>query len=176
MAVPVIEAPDGRRALPAFTSSAALARWRADARPVAVPLHQALQAVAHERADTLLIDLAGPVPYELTGADLRAAARGGAGRDPLADPAVREAVAVALRTALAAQPGVVRAHLGPARPGNDGTLALVLADDADPAATGQAVARALAADETLRAVLVQGLDLALLPAAAVLPGAPLFSR
>lgn len=176
MAVPVIEAPDGRRALPAFTSSATLARWRPDARPVAVPLHQALQAVAHERADTLLIDLAGPVPYELTGADLRAAARGTAGRDPLADPAVREAVGAALRTALAAQPGVVRAHLGPARPGNDGTLALVLADDADPAATGQAVARALAADETLRAVLVQGLDLALLPATAALPGTPLFTR
>ncbi|WP_188282445.1 SseB family protein, partial [Streptomyces sp. CBMA29] len=64
MAVPTIQAPDGRRALPAFTSVAALARWRPQARPVAVPLSQALQALAHEGADTLLIDLAGPVTYE----------------------------------------------------------------------------------------------------------------
>ncbi|MEE4542991.1 SseB family protein [Streptomyces sp. V4-01] len=172
MAVPVIEAPDGRRALPAFTSLAALARWRADARPVAVPLRQALQAVAHEGADTLLIDLAGPVPYELTGADLRAAALGPAGRDPLADPAVR----AALRDALAAQPGVVRAHLGPGQQGSDGTLGLVLAPEADVAGTGGAVAAALAADEVLRAALVQGLDLALLPPDATVPGAPFFSR
>jgi hypothetical protein len=172
MAVPVIEAPDGRRALPAFSSLDALARWRADARPVAVPLHQALQALAHERADTLLIDLAGPVPYELAGADLRAAALGPAGRDPLADPAVREA----LRAALAAQPGVVRAHLGPGQQGADGTLGLVLAPDADVAATGRAVAAALAADEALRAALVQGLDLALLPPDATVPGEPLYAR
>ncbi|SCD76500.1 SseB protein N-terminal domain-containing protein, partial [Streptomyces sp. DvalAA-14] len=33
MAVPTIQAPDGRRALPAFTSTASLARWRPDARP-----------------------------------------------------------------------------------------------------------------------------------------------
>jgi hypothetical protein len=172
MAVPVIEAPDGRRALPAFTSLASLARWRADARPVAVPLHQALQAVAHERADTLLIDLAGPVPYELTGAALRAAALGPAGREPLADPAVREA----LRTAVAAQPGVVRAHLVAGQQGSDGTLGLVLAPDADLAGTGRAVAAALAADEVLRAALVQGLDLALLPPDATVPGEPLYAR
>ncbi|NEB73777.1 SseB family protein, partial [Streptomyces sp. SID14478] len=39
-----------------------------------------------------------------------------------------------------------------------------------------AVARRLAADETLRARLVHGLDLALLPAEATLPGEPLFVR
>ncbi|MYW01755.1 SseB family protein, partial [Streptomyces sp. SID3343] len=36
MAVPTIQGPHGRRALPAFTSVAALARWRADARPIPV--------------------------------------------------------------------------------------------------------------------------------------------
>jgi hypothetical protein len=172
MAVPVIEAPDGRRALPAFTSTAALARWRPDARPVAVPLHQALQAVAHEKADTLLIDLAGPVAYELTGPALRAAALGPGGRDPLADPAVRQA----LRAAVAAEPGIVRAHLAAGRPGSDGTLGLVLAPDADVETTGRAVAAALAADEVLRAALVQGLDLALLPPEAAAAGEPLFAR
>ncbi|WP_433888295.1 SseB family protein [Streptomyces sp. CA-111067] len=171
MAVPTIQAPDGRRALPAFTSTEALARWRPDARPVAVPLPQALQALAHEGADTLLIDLAGPVTYELTGSALRAAALGPDRVAPLDDPAVREA----LREAVAAEPGVVRAHLTPGA-GSDGTLGLVLAPDADPALTGRGIADALAGNEVLRAALVQGLDLALLPPGAALPGEPLFVR
>ncbi|CAM5415974.1 SseB family protein OS=Streptomyces alboniger OX=132473 GN=CP975_06175 PE=4 SV=1 [Streptomyces alboniger] len=61
MAVPTLKA--GHRALPAFTSTDSLARWDPEARPVAVPLHQALQAAAHEKADTIVLDLAGPVPY-----------------------------------------------------------------------------------------------------------------
>ncbi|QKW26722.1 SseB family protein [Streptomyces seoulensis] len=171
MAVPTLKA--GRRtALPAFTSTDSLARWDPAARPVAVPLHQALQAAAHERADTVVLDLAGPVPFELTGAALRALAEGRATADPLADPAVVTAV----RDAVAAEPAVLRAHLGPGRA--DGTLALVLdpAAAADPADTARAVAGRLAASETLRARLVRGLDLALLPAGATPPGEPLYVR
>ncbi|WP_329180572.1 SseB family protein [Streptomyces sp. NBC_01477] len=171
MTVPTIQAPDGRRALPAFTSTAALTRWRPDARPVAVPLHQALRALAQEGADTLLIDLAGPVAYELTGAALASAALGPGRGEPLDDPAVR----AALRAALAAEPGVARAHLAPGTD-SDGTLGLVLAPGADAERTGRALAAALAADDTLRAGLRQGLDLALLPPDATLPGEPLFTR
>ncbi|MET9531876.1 MULTISPECIES: SseB family protein [unclassified Streptomyces] len=168
MAVPTLQAGD-RRALPAFTSTAALARWDPQARPVAVPLHQALQAAAHERADTLVLDLAGPVPYELKGAALLALAEGRTSADPLDDPAVLEAV----RDVVAAHPGVLRAHLGPGSA--DGTLALVLAPGADRSAA-TAVAAGLAAHEVLRARLVQGLDLALLPAGAPAPNTPLFAR
>ncbi|MFE6766061.1 SseB family protein [Streptomyces sp. NPDC057689] len=169
MAVPTLQA-GGRRALPAFTSTASLARWDPQARPVAVPLHQALQAAAHEQADTVVLDLAGPVAFELTGAALRALAEGRTSADPLDDPAVTAAV----RAAVAAEPAVLRAHLGPGSA--DGTLALVLAADADPADAARRVARALAADEVLRARLVRGLDLALLPAGAHTPGEPLFTR
>ncbi|WP_256105857.1 SseB family protein [Streptomyces sp. ODS05-4] len=169
MAVPTLTAGD-RRALPAFTSLETLARWDPAARPVAVPLHQALQAAAHEKADTLVLDLAGPVPYELTGRALLAAAEGRTSTDPLADPAVTAAV----RALVAAEPAVLRAHLGPGDA--DGTLALVLAQDADPAQAAGRVARALAADETLRARLVRGLDLAVLPAASTPPGEPLYVR
>ncbi|MFJ3090059.1 SseB family protein [Streptomyces sp. NPDC086838] len=169
MAVPTLQA-GGRRALPAFTSTASLARWDPQARPVAVPLHQALQAAAHEKADTVVLDLAGPVAFELTGAALRALAEGRTSADPLDDPAVTAAV----RAAVAAEPAVLRAHLGPGSA--DGTLALVLAADADPADAARRVARALAADEVLRARLVRGLDLALLPAGAHTPGEPLFTR
>ncbi|MFI0896501.1 SseB family protein [Streptomyces sp. NPDC020983] len=171
MAVPTIEARNGRRAVPAFTSTAALAAWRPDARPVAVRLGQALQALVHEGADTLLIDIAGPVPFSLHGSALRAAARGPGGTDPLADAEVRGA----LRAALAAEPGVVRAHLTRGAD-SDGTLGLVLAPGADAAVTGQALAGALAADPVLRAALRRGLDLAFLPPDATLPGEPLFTR
>ncbi|NNJ07825.1 SseB family protein [Streptomyces sp. PKU-MA01144] len=169
MAVPTLTA-GGRRALPAFTSTASLARWDPQARPVAVPLHQALQAAAHEKADTVVLDLAGPVPYELTGAALLALAEGRTSTDPLADPSVTAAV----RAVVAAEPAVLRAHLGPGDA--DGTLALVLDPGAPPAGAAQRVARALAADETLRSRLVRGLDLALLPVSAVPPGEPLYVR
>lgn len=169
MAVPTLRA-GSRTALPAFTSTASLARWDPAARPVAVPLHQALQAAAHEKADTVVLDMSGPVPFELTGPALLALAEGRTTTDPLADPAVREAV----RTAVAAEPAVLRAHLGPGRA--DGTLALVLDPAARPAEAARAVAGRLAADETLRARLVQGLDLALLPAGTTPPGEPLYAR
>lgn len=171
MAVPTIQAADGRRALPAFTSVESLARWRPDARPVAVPLHQALQALAHEKADTLLIDMAGPAPYALTGPALRAVALGREHVDPLGDPEVRGA----LRAAVAAEPGVLRAHLSPAG-GSDGTLGLVLAPGAAVAEVARRIATALAADEVLRSRLVRGLDLALLAPDAEVSGEPLFRR
>ncbi|SFX47637.1 SseB family protein [Streptomyces atratus] len=169
MAVPTLRAGD-RRALPAFTSTASLALWDPQARPVAVPLHQALQAAAHEKADTVVLDLAGPVAFELTGPALLALAEGRTSADPLDDPAVTSAV----RNAVAAEPAVLRAHLGPGQA--DGTLALVLAPGADPAEAARRVAELLAVDEVLRARLVRGLDLALLPADAAAPGEPLFTR
>ncbi|MFI1652228.1 SseB family protein [Streptomyces avidinii] len=172
MAVPTLRAGD-RRALPAFTSIASLALWDPAARPVAVPLHQALAAAAHEKADTVVLDLAGPVTYQLTGSALLALAEGRTDAGPLADPAVREAV----RAAVSAEPAVLRAHLGPGGADSDGTLAIVLAEGAQAAATARRVAEALAADTTLRARLVRGLDLALLPSdAPAPPGEPLFAR
>ncbi|MEV7542559.1 SseB family protein [Streptomyces sp. NPDC089915] len=172
MAVPTLTAGN-RRALPAFTSIASLALWDPAARPVAVPLHQALAAAVHEKADTIVLDLAGPVPYQLTGSALLALAEGRTDADPLADPAVRGAV----RAAVAAEPAVLRAHLGPGGATADGTLAIVLSEGAPVAPAARRVAEALAADETLRGRLVRGLDLALLPAdAPVPPGEPLFTR
>ena len=168
MAVPTLKAGN-RTALPAFTSTESLARWDPAARPVAVPLRSALEAAVHEKADTIVLDLAGPVPYELTGRSLLAVAEGRTTTDPLADPAVREAV----RAVVAAEPAVLRAHLGPGRA--DGTLALVI-DAAEPAEAARSVAQRLAADETLRARLVRGLDLALLPAGTTPPGEPLYVR
>ncbi|MEU5276744.1 SseB family protein [Streptomyces asoensis] len=169
MAVPTLKA-GARTALPAFTSTETLARWDPEARPVAVPLHQALRAAAHEKADTVVLDLAGPVTFELSGPALLALAEGRTSADPLADPAVVAAV----RAAVSVEPAVLTAHLGPGQA--DGTLALVLDPAAVPAEAVRAVAGRLAADETLRARLVRGLDLAVLPAGTTPPGEPLYRK
>lgn len=168
MAVLTLVLPSGRRALPVFTSTEALARWRPEARPVAVTAAQALGAALHEQAGALVLDLAGPVTYEASGAALRALASGGS---PLRAPAV----GAALRGVLAGEPAVLAAHLAPGGPA-DGVLALSL----DPAAAVPRVvsrlARALAADEVLRAHLVRGLDLAVLPPGGTLAGDPVYRR
>ncbi|MCB5912413.1 SseB family protein [Streptomyces pinistramenti] len=171
MAVPTLQAPDGRRALPAFTSMETLKRWRPDARPVAVPLPQALLAASHEKADTVVVDLAGPVTYQLTGAALRALAEGRQSADPRTDPAVTDA----LRTLLAAEPAVLVAHLAPSAE-TDATLALGLTPDAATAEVAQRLAQALAMDDALRARLVRGLDLALLPPGAAPAEEPFYRR
>ncbi|WP_424214620.1 SseB family protein [Streptomyces sp. BI20] len=174
MAVPTLVAGE-RRALPAFTSIASLALWDPKARPVAVPLAQALRAAAHEKADTIVLDMAGPVPFEIGGRALLALAEGRGEAAPLADPAVTDAV----RALVEAEPAVLRAHLGAGDAQADGTLAVVLAGADREAVAGAArrLAGALAADETLRARLVRGLALALLPAdAPAPPGEALFTR
>ncbi|MFE0691667.1 SseB family protein [Streptomyces xiamenensis] len=173
MAVLTLTVPDGRRALPVFTSTEALIRWRPDARPVAVTVPQALSAAVQEGAGTLVLDLGGPVVYELAGPALRALAAGGG--EVARTPAVREAV----RAVLAAEPAVRSAQLVPAANAaadSDGTLALLLDEAADPAQVVGRVARALAADQMLRAHLVRGLQLAVLPAGTALPGEPLLRR
>ncbi|WP_245797484.1 SseB family protein [Mangrovactinospora gilvigrisea] len=166
MAVPTINSPDGsRRALPAFTGTAALARWRADARPVAVPAHTAARAALQERADTLLLDLGGPAPFPVSGARLYLLARGGERRAPVDDPAVAEAV----RGHLAGCEPVSAAYLEQ-REGADLTLRLVLAGGVGREEIQRAagdLAERLAADPVLRTVLVDGLSLALHP-----PGTP----
>lgn len=165
MAVPVVQAADGRRALPAFTSLDAMARWRADARPAPVAAPQAAMVAYSEQADTLLVDPAGPVAYRLSGARLRALAENRPYLPPLEDPDVRDAV----RALLAAQPAVVAAHLVPATDA-DGTLAVLLDADADP----RELVTALTGDPTLRVRLDRGLQLAVLREP--LPGEPFYSR
>ncbi|MEU9131417.1 SseB family protein [Kitasatospora sp. NPDC048540] len=174
MAVPVVEAADGRRALPAFTSLASMARWRADARPAPVAAPQAAMVAYSERADTLLLDPAGPVPFQLTGARLRAVAENRHYLPPVADPQVREAV----RGVLAAEPAVVAGHLLPGE-GVDGTVAVTLAEgtaEAEVRETVERLARALTGDPVLRVRLDRGLQLALVPATTALPADALHRR
>ncbi len=65
MAVVTLGAPDGRRALPIFTSAAALSAWNPSARPVPVTASRAAQAAVAEACQVLVVDVAGPTPTEL---------------------------------------------------------------------------------------------------------------
>jgi len=76
MAVVMLQAADGRRALLAFTGLDALQAWQSDARPVAVTLDKAAQTARAEGVATLLVDFAGPHPLVLDGEVLASLAAG----------------------------------------------------------------------------------------------------
>ena len=80
LAAVTLVAPDGQRALPVFSGTAALAAWDATARPVPVTPARAAQAAVSEGCDVIVVDVAGPVdpgaaPVDGVGAG-PAAARG----------------------------------------------------------------------------------------------------
>lgn len=70
MAAVLMTSPDGRTGLLAFTSTATMGRWDPEARPVPVPARTAATAALQDGAAALLVDLAGPAPYVVTGEDL----------------------------------------------------------------------------------------------------------
>ena len=76
MATVLMRGPGGRTALLAFTSMQSLQAWRPDARPVPVAVPAAAEAARHDGADTLLVDVAGPVRFVVQDDDLRALAEG----------------------------------------------------------------------------------------------------
>jgi hypothetical protein len=154
MALPTLVGDDGRRGVLAFTSAASLARWRPDARPVAVRTRQACRAALDEPADAVVIDVAGPVPYAIEGARLRVLAEGGAITAPHEDPHVLAAV----HAAVGGLPGVTGVQAGP---GAHGELAvrLRLAEGADEQTVLRAAATRLS--EHLRGHVDGGVELGL---------------
>jgi hypothetical protein len=131
MALPTLIGNDGRKAVIAFTGSATVARWRADARPVPVAAAQLWPAVAAEQADAVVIDVAGPVPLVIEGARLAALSAGQPPPEPHEDPDIRAEVA-ALASSFTLEPG---------RSGADLTIVLT-GPDPD---TARAAAAAIAA-------------------------------
>jgi hypothetical protein len=76
MAAVLVQAPDGSKGLLAFTSTASMARWDPQARPVPVPAATAATAAVQDGAEALLVDLAGPASYVIDGDDLTRLAAG----------------------------------------------------------------------------------------------------
>lgn len=63
MALATIKAPDGRTALPVFTSIEALQNWHDDARPVAVYAPRAALSAVQEKAQLLVVDPGADVTF-----------------------------------------------------------------------------------------------------------------
>lgn len=72
----LLQGADGRLALLAFTSLAALTAWRSDARPVPVAVRAAAEAALAEGAGALVVDVAGPVLFVVESAELAELAAG----------------------------------------------------------------------------------------------------
>ncbi|GAB3039949.1 hypothetical protein GCM10011376_36370 [Nocardioides flavus (ex Wang et al. 2016)] len=76
MAAVLVQAADGSKGLLAFTSTATMARWDPDARPVPVTTATAATAALQDGAEALLVDLAGPATFVVDGDDLGRLAAG----------------------------------------------------------------------------------------------------
>lgn len=159
MMLVTIRGDDGRTALPAFTSLAALVAWNAEARPVPVAASTACLSTVAEQGELLVLDPGGPVTFPVEGPALRALAQKRVPVPPLADPEVAAAV-----TAVAqAEPAITRHRLVASEADADAVLVFGLLPGFDPATVAQALAGRLAQDPVLRERLDRGLELAYLP-------------
>lgn len=151
MAAVTLVAPDGTRALPVFSSMAAIAAWDAGARPVPVTAARAAQAAVSERCDVMVVDLAGPLTVALRPSMVWALAQQRHWLPAHEDETVRRAVANAVRE----QDAVLAHEIGPGSPGEGVlrvTLQLVPGLDADAVqAVATAVGERLATDGEIRA-------------------------
>lgn len=156
MALPTLVGRDGRRAVPAFTSAATIAAWRADARPVPVGTQKVCLAALDEDAAAVVIDVAGPVPVTISGARLAALAAG----DPPSAPDHDPDVLAAVHAATGEEAVVTRVRVGPADAA-DLTVELRTAGDTDRRALARRVAARLNA--ALPGRLVRGVAFAVTP-------------
>lgn len=161
MALVTLVGRDGRRAMPAFTSLSRLTGWRPDARPVPVEASRAALSAVAEGAEVLVLDVAGPHRFDVTGAALEALARGRAWVPPHGDPEVREVV----EAAVAAEPTLAAVRVSA---GDNGSVRVSLehvagANPAEIAAAARAVATRLAGDDLVRDRARSGLDLVVVP-------------
>ena len=152
IAVPVLLADDGSRALPVFTDLAALATWDPEARPVPVTGPVAARVALAEGAAALILDVAGPAPVVLPGPELRALAEGRGIRPAWDDPALATAVGAVLDRVAAAR----SAHLEPWA-GRDARLTVAVSAGVDHADVASRLADAVAALPEVRSG-VRGLE------------------
>ena len=160
--VVALRAPDGRTALPVFTSVAAMVAWSDEVRPVPAEAGRAARSALTEGWELLVLDPGGPavvVPHPA----VRALAEGRVWVPAATGGAIRPDVAAAVAT-LVAVPAVVRAV---AEPGERAEVRVVLAlvaglDRAALDATLAEVNARLAADPVIADC--DGLEIKVVPA------------
>ncbi|MGD0374007.1 MAG: SseB family protein [Streptosporangiaceae bacterium] len=132
MSVPTLIGADGRPAIPAFTCTDTLRRWRQEARQVPTEAAAVWQAAVADGC-AVVIDVAGPVPVAIEGTRLAALAGGGPVPLPYQDPDVLTAV----RSAAAGQ-AVAGLSLADGGADCDLVIRLTLAAGCGPAQAEQA--------------------------------------
>ncbi|HYN30574.1 MAG TPA: SseB family protein [Dermatophilaceae bacterium] len=152
MAAVTLVAPDGQRALPAFSGVEALAAWDPGARPVPVTPARAAQAAVAEGCEVVVLDVAGPATRVLRPSMVWALAQARPWQPPHTDAFVERSVAAAL----AAEVRVTAYEVEEGRPHGHGVLGVVL--DLEPGlapdevhAVATRVGERLASDGELRA-------------------------
>ena len=119
-----LQAPDGRTALPVFTSVATMAAWRADARPVPSDVARAALSAVTEGWEVIVVDPGGPTTVLVPRPAVWALAQQERWRPAVTaegvDPEVRDAIVAAV----APVAGVVTAD---AVPGTRAEVAVVVA-------------------------------------------------
>lgn len=152
MAAVTLLAPDGTRALPVFTGTAALEAWDPTARPVPVTPARAGQAAVQERCDVVVVDVAGPATRVLRPSMVWALAQQRPWQPPHTDPFVARGV----EHATDGEGDVVAVSVEEGQPLGEGVLGVVLhlRPGLEPARVREVATRVgerLAADGELRA-------------------------
>jgi antitoxin (DNA-binding transcriptional repressor) of toxin-antitoxin stability system len=146
-----LRAPDGRTALPVFTSMASMTAWRSDARPVPSEIARAALSAVQEGWEVVVVDPGGPVTALLPRTAVWALAQEQTWRPAVRDGAVEPDVVAAVVRVLEHAPAVTAVQ---AEPGERAEVAVVvtLVGGLDQAALQGVVAAinaALAADEVV---------------------------
>jgi SseB protein N-terminal domain len=138
MAVVTLTAPDGRRALPVFTSVDTLTGWQPRARPVPVDGARAAQAAIAEGCQIVVVDISSNHVQELQSSLVWAMARRERWQPAHTDPVV----AHAMTAAAGSEPDVQAYRLEDGDPTGRGVLRVVLV--LRPGLTGEGVSALLA--------------------------------
>jgi hypothetical protein len=169
MALVTLKAPDGRTAMPVFTSAAALSAWHPQARPVAVYAARAALSAVAEGAELLVLDPGSEYTFVVRRPAVWALARQQDWLPSYADPELARAMAQATagypsvrRVELEAGGGVASATAGGAivpggGPGPELRVVLYLADGLDAAGV-QAIVAGLNAEWSRNAVFAERVD------------------
>ena len=119
MALAMLTAPDGRKALPMFSCTETMRRWSPQARPVPVRSRMAALSAVDEGCELAVLDPAGPTTVLIRRPALWAIAKDEPWTPSHADPQV----AAAISDAVSAVPGVTAVDC---EPGTRAELAVVL--------------------------------------------------
>ncbi|MGO2658913.1 SseB family protein [Mycetocola reblochoni] len=107
LSIVTVTAPDGRRVLPVFSSVAAMAAWRPDARPVPADGVRVALAAAGDGTDLVVLDPTSESEFGLRRPMVWAIAQGHAWTAPWGDRRVADAV----QASVGDEPAVVRVAL-----------------------------------------------------------------